>query len=191
MLKLRRYRPFALAALAAPALLLADAAHGASYVLLSSNLGQAHTCRVSVQDRLGGLVVAQSDYLRVDSMGAMFDIGDFPVGADGDIRKFGSLTVICWEPTVEFAGTPPPATTPSYSLTLGYQDPGWVVPNADGTGHARVLPRNDFVLHLQIERTADAQRLFRITDAALRRWYPPAPAEVVYGTLLHRALNAD
>ena len=190
MLKPRRYRPFARAALAASALLLADAAHAAANLVLSSDLGQAHTCRARVHDRYG-MQLAQTTYLRVDTWGATATLGEFPLDAHGDTPRFGSLTVTCWEPTVEFAGDPPPATTPSYSVRFGYLDPGWFVPNADGTGHVRTLPRNDRTLHLRIERTGDPQRLFRITDATLRGGYPQAPVEAYYGTLLHRYLDAD
>ena len=190
MLKPRSYRPFALAALAASALLLTDAAHAAAVLLLSSDLGQAHTCRARVHDRYD-MQLAQTTYLRVDTWGAIVSLGELPLDAHGDTPRFGSLTVTCWEPTTTPAGTPPPATAPSYSVTFGYLDPGWFVPNADGTGHVRTLPRNGRTLHLRIERTDNPQRLFRITDATLREGYPPAPVEAFYGTLLHRYLDAD
>ena len=182
----RRCKRLVLAALAASSLLLADPGHAAS-LLLTSTLGDAHTCQAIIWRRHDWDVIARSDYLRVDSWGARFEFGkagDFAVDADGDTPKFGALTLTCWAPATNWPGTRPPAGTPSYSLTLGYDSRAWDVPGANGIVH--VLPRDGRMLHLEIERTAAPSRLFRITNAALRVHYQAMAEDIEYGALMHR-----
>ena len=199
MLKLHRCKPFALAALAAlaaPALLLADAAHAeyGATIVLSSSLGGRYTGRASVWSRHDELLIGQSDYLRVDWHGGIFQVGGagvLPVDASGDTPRFGELRLTCWEPTGEPAGTQPPATTPAYSLRLSHQDLAWRVISEDGSSYARMLPRDGRTLYLQIQRTDDPNRRFQISQAALLLWVGVADGAVPYGAAMQRDLERD
>ena len=196
MLHLPRFKSFALAALAAPALMLtqpARAMYGAS-LLLTSTHGEAYTCRATVLSRHDDQLVARSDYLRVDWWGALFSFGGdgvLPVAANGDTPRFGWLGLTCWAASHDPAGVHPPAGTPSYTVWLNHQDPAWQAPSPDGHGFVRTLPRDDRTLQLQIRRTADPARMFQISQAWLRLWQFPSDEDVKYSSLIHRHLELD
>lgn len=196
MLHLPRFKSFALAALAAPALMLTQPAHamyGAS-LSLTSTQGEAYTCRATVLSRHDDHVIARSDYLRVDGWGAHFAFGDdgvLPVAANGDTPRFGWLGLTCWAASHEFAGVQPPAGTPSYTVWLNHQDPAWQAPSPNGHGFVRTLPRDDRTLHLQIRRTADPARMYQISRAWLRRWPFASAQDVEYSSLMHHHLDLD
>ena len=190
MIHTPRFKPFALAALAAPTLLFADTAHGA-YLWLRSAADNVHTCQATVWNRNGHQVVAQSAYRRVDAEGTAFYLGAHPVGASGDVPSFGALQVRCWSTPAFWPHIAPPELAASYSLKLDYQDSAWEVLAAGNELVGRLLPRDGRVLTLQLEPTPDPARPLRISEAWLRVGLEPRPIDVAYSPFMQRLFDAD
>lgn len=185
MLNLRRCKPLALALLAAPALLLADAAHGAMLELIAHG-HDAFVCQATTWNRYTGGIIAQTPRFWVNDYPSPQDIGDLPIGTNGDSPAFGGLALRCWIATPYMPGTDPHAGQPSYTLTLAHDDAAWTVHHRRADLTWNELPRGGHVLGFVLARTASEAYPIGILIARMRLNLDAGSHDVVYGPQMHR-----